>query len=254
MDGVSRVTDDDVTEAVAAASSLTDALRRLGLRPAGGNHASLRARIARLGLSTAHFDPDAARARGLRRAEKPLEEVLVERSTYHRAQLKKRLYRAGLKARACELCGQGEIWHGRRMSLILDHVNGIHDDNRLENLRIVCPNCNATLETHCGRNARLPVEDRPCRRCGRMFEPTGRQQYCSRECGQRGDGGRRPPRPAQRKVERPPEARLRAEVAQLGYSAVGRRYGVSDNAVRKWLRAYERARKEVVGGVKAASA
>ena len=75
----------------------------------------------------------------------------MEGSSYQRARLKERLFDAGLKERACELCGQGEIWHGRRMSLILDHVNGIADDNRLENLRVVCANCNATLDTHCGK-------------------------------------------------------------------------------------------------------
>lgn len=50
------------------------------------------------------------------------------------------------------MCGQGEEWNGKKMSLILDHINGVHNDNRLENLRIVCPNCNATLDTHCGKN------------------------------------------------------------------------------------------------------
>jgi hypothetical protein len=49
------------------------------------------------------------------------------------------------------------------MSLIIDHINGVGDDNRLENLQIVCPNCAATLDTHCGRKNRstgpAPVRD-----------------------------------------------------------------------------------------------
>jgi ribosomal protein S27AE len=65
--------------------------------------------------------------------------------------LKERLFNEGLKDRQCEQCGQGELWRGRSMSLILDHINGIPDDNRIENLQIVCPNCAATLDTHCGR-------------------------------------------------------------------------------------------------------
>lgn len=85
----------------------------------------------------------------------PLDEVLVENSFYNRTKLKARLYEAGLRERQCQLCGQGERWNGRGMSLILDHINGVAIDNRLENLRIVCPNCAATLDTHCGRKNRL---------------------------------------------------------------------------------------------------
>jgi hypothetical protein len=155
--------------------------------------------------------------------------------------LKARLYAEGLKERRCALCGQGEEWQGRRMSLILDHVNGIADDNRLENLRIVCPNCNATLDTHCGRNAKL-LADRQCTRCGRTFRPGyGSQRYCSRECGMRWERPRGP-RPATRRVERPPYEQLLEEIEELGWAGTGRKYGVSDNAIRKWVRGYERER------------
>jgi hypothetical protein len=75
---------------------------------------------------------------------------MVQHSTYKRAWLKRRLFSEGIKQPACEMCGQGEIWLGRRMSMILDHINGVPDDHRLENLRMLCPNCNTTLDTHCG--------------------------------------------------------------------------------------------------------
>jgi len=66
--------------------------------------------------------------------------------------LKDRLYKNGIKEKKCELCGQDENWNGKKLTLILDHINGINDDNRIENLRIVCPNCNATFETNGGKN------------------------------------------------------------------------------------------------------
>jgi hypothetical protein len=126
------------------------------------------------------------------------------------------------------------------MSLILDHINGVANDNRIDNLRIVRPNCAATLDTHCGRNLRLL--QRPCARCGTSFRPkSSAHRYCSAWCGQRHDRSHlRGPRPEARKVERPSYEQLVAEVREMGYCAVGRKYGVSDNAIRKWLRMYER--------------
>jgi hypothetical protein len=224
----------------------SDVLRHLGLRIGGNNVATVRKYAERWDVSTEHFQRGVGSRRAARTRLRPLEELLREHSPYKRHSLKRRLYDEGLKERACEMYGQGEEWHGRHMSLILDHVNGVGDDNRLENLRIVCPNCAATLDTHCGRNPVAP-DPRACLSCDELFVPRYPQhRYCSRACvgvaHERRYAG--VPRPERRKVERPPHDRLLAEVAELGFSAVGRRYGVSDNAVRKWIRAYERLRDQ----------
>ena len=226
-------------------SCWSDVLRALGLGISGNNNVTVRRWVEIWEISTRHFDPHANRRRANSGRATPLGEILVERSTYCRTSLKRRLYREGLKQRTCEMCGQGEEWRGRRMSLILDHVNGIRDDNRLENLRIVCPNCAATLETHCGRNSGLR-EARLCLICEAEFVPRYPQhRYCSNACADcaRSEAMRGIPHPEQRKVERPPYEELMAELARSNWSAVGRKYGVSDNAVRKWVRWYEAERE-----------
>jgi hypothetical protein len=237
-----RFTPSEARAAIEASRSWAEALRRLGYCQTGANPKTLQRRAREWGISSAHFDPSAASNDALRRKPRPLDEILVNGSTYSRSSLKQRLYSAGLKERRCELCGQDEYWRGKRIGLVLDHVNGVRDDNRIENLRIVCPNCAATLDTHCGRKNRSTLEQRECMRCGSAFLPrSGEQQYCSRYCGTRWDrtGVKRL---GARRAVRPPYEQLLREIEEHGYLGVGRRYCVSDNAVRKWAREYERER------------
>src|SRR6201995_1288169 len=209
-------TETEVRDAVEKARSAAAALRRLGLRPAGGNYGTLKRLVAFYGISTDHFDRICALNWPQMQVLIPLDEILVEGSTYGRSKLKNRLYDEGLKERACELCGQGEHWHGRWMSLLIDHNNGVGNHSRLGNLRIVCPNCAATLETHCGRKNAINRTPRPCLHCGTAFVPKRESnRYCSRYCGMRSKGPR-DPHPERRKVERPPYDQLLAEIAELG--------------------------------------
>jgi hypothetical protein len=238
-------TEAQLREVIAGSLSWAESLRKLGLRDAGGNFTTIQRHAAAWNISTSHFDPAGVRNRSLRRANqaRPLDEILVEGSNYKRSHLKPRLYAEGIKERRCEMCGQGEEWNGARMSLILDHINGNATDNRLENLRIVCPNCASTLDTHCGRNKPIRPPAR-CERCGETFYPARpAQRYCSSACGVHSPG-RRGPQPERRKVERPPYEQLVAEIQATSYLAVGRKYGVSDNAVRKWISRYEQERQD----------
>lgn len=238
----------DARVAIEHATCRADALRLLGYAVKSANYRTVKGWAARWNIATDHFDPNAGRRRASRTRTTPLDEVLVEGSTYARGKLKERLLGAGLKKPRCELCGQDERWNGRQMSLVLDHINGVSNDNRLDNLRIVCPNCAATLDTHCGRN--LPRE-RTCPGCNQTFAPRHiRHRYCSTGCWGTVHAtlARGVPLPTLRKVPRPSYNELMADVQSMSFLAVGRKYGVSDNAVRKWIRSYEaQAERERVG-------
>lgn len=82
----------------------------------------------------------------------PLDVLLAGRR--NRNHLKLRLIKLGLKSLACEECGL-QTWRGLPVSLQLHHVNGVGQDNTLENLRLLCPNCHSQTENWGGRNARL---------------------------------------------------------------------------------------------------
>lgn len=216
----------DFSEIVSNSKNYKEVIVALGLVPAGGNYQTIKNKIKEHNLDTSHFETQKDVVDRIRRKEKiPLFEVLTIDSDYNRSHLKSRLYNEGLKTRKCELCGQGEEWKGKKMSLILDHINGIRNDNRLENLRIVCPNCNATLPTHC-RGTRKRKENK-CASCKKQIS---KQSKMCRTCANNR------PRPNSRKTNRPPIDILIKEVKELGYSAVGRKYGVTDNAIRKWIK------------------
>jgi len=90
----------------------------------------------------------------------PLEELLVAGVPRGRFNIKARLIRAGLKAKACEICGIAK-WNGRLIVLALHHLNGDRYDNRVENLQLLCPNCHSQTENFAGRNGRRSGERAP---------------------------------------------------------------------------------------------
>lgn len=85
-----------------------------------------------------------------------IEEILVENSTYQTGHLKRLLLKNALLINECALCGLGEEWEEKPITLVLDHINGINNDHRLSNLRILCPNCHSQTSSFAGRNIKWP--------------------------------------------------------------------------------------------------
>jgi hypothetical protein len=147
-------TDDDLRAAVASSKSFAQVIRKLGLVPAGGNYVQVQRRIGQLALDTSRFTGSGWNS-GLKhrpRPRAPLEQVLVADRPTGSHKLKQRLIRAGLKPPACELCGWAVRASDGRIPVELDHINGNRADNRLENLRVLCPNCHSLQPTHRGLN------------------------------------------------------------------------------------------------------
>jgi hypothetical protein len=153
---VSNLNEELVKLAAIKSDTKKHMLINLGLKPHGRNYTKLDKLITKYQVNTSHFltSSEIAKKYVPTNNKYSLDDILIMNSSYNRGGLKKKLYDSKIKERKCELCGQGEIWQGKKISLILDHINGINNDNRLINLRIVCPNCNATLDTHCGKHMR----------------------------------------------------------------------------------------------------
>lgn len=148
-----RASDDQIRRAVQESRSFAEVLRRIGHDPGGRIQSKLRDRVRYLALDTTHFEGQGWR-RGIRTPvvpAAPLEEILVEGRFSRTASLKNRLVAANLKEARCETCGNRR-WNGSAIPVELDHINGRRDDNRLSNLRLLCPNCHAQTATYRGRN------------------------------------------------------------------------------------------------------
>ena len=151
-----RWSDDQLREAVSKSHGIAATIRALGLVPAGGNYQHVKRRIAELAIDTSHFT-GTGWSRGFKfgpRPRLPIEQLLVANRWTTSQSLKHRLIREGLKKAECEICAWAQVSADGRLPLELDHINGDHDDNRLENLRVLCPNCHSLQPTHRGSNKR----------------------------------------------------------------------------------------------------
>lgn len=145
--------------AVKKSNSYRNVIKVLGLRPTGGNYDQVKKYIKESDLSTHHFKGKAWN-KGLKFDSRPfieLKDILVKNSTYQSFKLKKRLFSVKLKKPKCEVCGWAKLSIDGRLPLELDHINGDRHDNRIENLRILCPNCHSLQVTHRGKNIKARV-------------------------------------------------------------------------------------------------
>ena len=143
--------EEELREAVKTSTSIRQVLEKLNIVPAGGNYQTTNRRIEKLNINTKHFTGQAWNKGKVIGPKRDIKEYLSNEFPILSHKLKKRLITEGLKHHKCECCGISE-WNGKPAPIELDHINGNHHDNRLENLRILCPNCHAQTDTYRGKN------------------------------------------------------------------------------------------------------
>jgi len=151
-------TENQLKEAVKKSRSVRQILHCLGLKEAGGNYTQLKKYISFYKIDISHFK-GRGWSKGLHfpfKPKLPLEKILTRNSYFQSYKLKNRLIREGLKPLYCEECGWAKRSKDGRLPLELDHINGDARDNRLENLRILCPNCHSLKSTHRSCNQKRP--------------------------------------------------------------------------------------------------
>lgn len=141
---IDLLSDGEFIELVNKCSNISDILKELGYSTNGNSwgYQIVKERMEKLNLfftrrNSMYYNKD--------NTALPLEKILIKDSEYNRTKLKTRLVKEGLKEHKCECCGISE-WNGKPLTLQLHHINGIHNDNRLSNLQLLCPNCHSQTE------------------------------------------------------------------------------------------------------------
>lgn len=141
---IDLLSDGEFIELVNKCSCISDVLKELGYSTNGNSWGTqiVKERMEKLNIFFTKTNPNYYKQDNM---ALPLEKILIKDSEYNRTKLKERLVKEGLKEYKCECCGLSE-WMGKPIALQLHHINGIHNDNRLSNLQLLCPNCHSQTE------------------------------------------------------------------------------------------------------------
>jgi Zn finger protein HypA/HybF involved in hydrogenase expression len=226
------ISNEDFIEYVSSSNTYSDILRKCGYTNLG-NTKTIKKRIKLLNLSTEHF----IKYKLPKKDKIPIENIFIENSTYNNNTcIKKILYDKFNWEYKCNDCGINE-YNNKPISLELDHINGNNTDNRIDNLRLLCPNCHSQTPTFRYKN-KPKVPDRICIDCNTKIYNKNKSGYCKNCIGKY--------RLSITK-NKPSLIILENDLKELKtYVAVGKKYNVSDNCIRKWIRNYN---KEIINNI-----
>ena len=214
---------------VSQSNSWRDLGKRLGYNCNSGDlKRSIQKRIEEFEISTEHFktvNPNAI--------ERNEENVFIENSTVNQTTLRKYYLKGNYTPYKCSICDLEPFWQGKELTLILDHINGTNNDDRLENLRWVCPNCNIQLPT-TNRSKKTNNKKYYCIDCGKEVSHASTQRC--QECASKSRIISTSDLPVTREE-------LKLLIRTMPLVQVGQKFNVSDNAIRKWCDKFNLPRK-----------
>lgn len=216
---------------VADSYTLTELISRLGYKCCSGRTGdTVKKRLDSYGIDYSHFN-----VKRPNQEERTFENSFCENSTASSTYIRRHYYSEHTKEYKCAICGLPPIWNGKDLVLTIDHINGKHNDNRLENLRWVCPNCDRQLDTFAGRNFKKKEKKKEthyCIDCNKnvVYKKGNRCYECSRK--------------NRRVVDRPSREQLKKWIRTRSFNDIGRQFNVDGNTIKKWCKYYHLPHKK----------
>lgn len=211
-----------IKEAVKESINFTEVLEKLNIPRQGNNTNTLKGILEKENIDYSHFT---GRARSYAKpGQKNLEYYLTNQGKIKTSQLKEKLFDAGLKIKKCERCGITE-WNGLPIVLQLHHIDGNNSNNNLNNLQILCPNCHSQTDNYCGSANKTNQIKYYCPDCGREITKDAKHcVICARKYHQDN-------------ISKCPslETLVSDFLEFRSFTDIGKKYEVSDNAVKKWF-------------------
>lgn len=230
---INQISTSQLREVVQKSETYKEVITLLGFEETGWLYESTKMRCEKDCIDTSHFLGSNHNKGG---KTKPVIEYLHNNYT-NRIDgrfLKNKLINEGYKKDICEICSQLPIWRGKELILQLDHINGDPTDNRLENLRILCPNCHTQTFTYASKTKHDDdIKSVFCSSCKKNKINMRKKNGICLSCAIID----------RRIVQRPSYEQLLKDIEALGYVGTGKKYNVSDNAIRKWVKSYKKVNK-----------
>ena len=145
---IDLIPEEEFRQLIQSSNSYNSVLKKIGMSHGRSSTDIIKRRCKALNISCDHF----VRVGNQYSSKYDLKDILIKNSSYQNiSSLKERLLKENLLPYECQLCGNKGEWQNKPLTLQLDHINGIHNDHRLENLRFLCPNCHTQTETYGSR-------------------------------------------------------------------------------------------------------
>jgi Zn finger protein HypA/HybF involved in hydrogenase expression len=222
---------DQLKEAVKISRTLKEVCEHLNLNALGSSYKTVKKYITLLNIDISHFKTQSENAKFAReqKERKNLQfgDIFILNSKVSKFKLKSELL--NFKDYKCQECNIGPEWNNKKLVLQLDHINGINNDNRLENLRFLCPNCHSQTDTFAGKNCKKEKKENFCKNCNiKIYKKSIMCKKCSATFNNNNKG--------KFKIMWPDDDQLILMIAESNILSVAKKLNVSYNAVKKRIK------------------